>query len=318
MPLSRLLAYTLDWGMAGAMYAIQRRHRLHEGSRAELERYVAETGSLTRSEYFAAQPVADLSETTDALVWETPIASGSPENDRAFARLFPSQRGWSAPTILFLHALMSASDLGYRRWAARFNERGWNVAFVHLPFHYSRVPAGHRNGELAITADLVRTGQGLRQAVTELRQLIAQLRARGSREFSVWGLSYGGWIAALLASVEELHSLTLMEPIVDVSHAIWQSPAGLAIRRQLRPRGIPPELIERHSHLTSPLHAAPMLDARNILLIAGEYDRIAPAARIAHLHELWRGSEMLTVPQGHFGYSMMREAWEWAEARGFV
>jgi pimeloyl-ACP methyl ester carboxylesterase len=318
MPLSRLLAYTLDWGMAGAMYAIQRRHRLHEGSHAELERYVTETVPLTRDEYFRPPAISEASETDGALAWTTPLASGYPENDRVFVQLFPSARGWSAPTILFLHALMSASDLGYRQWAARFNERGWNAAFVHLPFHYSRTPAGHRNGELAITADLVRTGQGLRQAVTELRQLIAQLRARGSREFSVWGLSYGGWIGALLASVEELHSLILMEPIVDVSHAIWHSPAGLAVRRQLRPRGISPELIERHAHLTSPLHAAARFAAQNILLIAGEYDRIAPAEGIARLHKLWEGSEMLTVPQGHFGYSMMREAWAWTEGRGFV
>lgn len=304
--------------MAGAMYAIQRRHRLHEGSHAALEGYIAETVTLTRNEYFAAPPLFEVSETAGELAWSTPIASGYAENDRAFVRLFPSQRGWSAPTVLFLHALMSASDLGYRQWAARFNERGWNAAFIHLPFHYSRVPAGHRNGELAITADLVRTGQGLRQAVTELRQLIAQLRARGAHEFSVWGLSYGGWIAALLASVEELHSLVLMEPIVDVAHAIWRSPAGLAIRRQLRPRGIPPALIERHFHLTSPMHAEPMLVPENILLIAGEYDRIAPAAGIARLHGLWQGSEMLTVPQGHFGYGMMREAWAWAQQRGFV
>lgn len=318
MPLNRLFAQTLDWGMAAAMYAIQRRHRLHEGSRAELERYVAETEAMTRPEYFAAPAVHDSCEISAALTWTTPIRTAYPENDRVSVRLFPCDRGWTAPTMIFLHALMSAGDRGYRRWAATFNARGWNAAFVHLPFHYSRVPAGHRNGELAITADLVRTGEGLRQAVTELRQLIALLRARGSREFGIWGLSYGGWIGALLASVEELHFVTLMEPIVDVSHAIWRSPAGLAIRRQLVPHGIPPSLIERHSHLTSPLHAAPMVPPENILLISGEYDRIAPTAQLARLHALWQGSQLLEIPQGHFGYDMMRQAWSWAEERGFV
>jgi len=84
-----------------------------------------------------------------------------------------------APTVLMLHALASTSDKGYRVWAGRFNAAGWNACFVHLPYHYSRVPPGCQNGELAITPDLVRTGQGLRQGVTEMRQLMAWLRGRG-------------------------------------------------------------------------------------------------------------------------------------------
>ena len=69
-----------------------------------------------------------------------------------------------APTVLMLHALASASDKGYRLWARRFNAAGWNACFVHLPYHYSRVPPGYHNGELAITPDLVRTAQGFARA----------------------------------------------------------------------------------------------------------------------------------------------------------
>ena len=92
-----------------------------------------------------------------------------------------------------LHALMSASHVGYRRWAADFNARGWNACFIHLPYHYSRTPRGYFNGELAITADLVRTAEGLRQGVSELRQLMAWLRGLGCEEFGLWASSYGGW-----------------------------------------------------------------------------------------------------------------------------
>ena len=45
-------------------------------------------------------------------------------------------------------------SIGYRRCADRFNELGWNACFLQLPYHYSRVPRGYWNGELAITADL--------------------------------------------------------------------------------------------------------------------------------------------------------------------
>ena len=38
---------------------------------------------------------------------------------------FSSPQGLGSPTVIFLHALMSASDVGYRRIAARLNRRGW-------------------------------------------------------------------------------------------------------------------------------------------------------------------------------------------------
>ncbi len=218
-----------------------------------------------------------------------------------------------------LHALMSASDIGYRRWAADFNARGWNACFVHLPYHYSRAPRGHWNGELAVTADLVRNAEGLRQGVVELRQLMALLRAWGGREFGLWASSYGGWIGALLASVErDFRFVALMEPIVDVEHAIWTSPTGAALRRELRRWKIEPAVVARHFPLVSPLHGAALCGAERVVLCAGTYDLIAPARDIAELHARWRGSELLHVAQGHFGYRMMPAVWARLGARGLI
>ncbi|HEY2344105.1 MAG TPA: hypothetical protein VGH90_13770, partial [Chthoniobacteraceae bacterium] len=181
----RTTACVLDGAMCAMMYALQRRHRLDAGSRSTLERYVREFESASRPAFFAFTPPSSLEggPTAPHLRWLSPISSTFPQNDHLHVDLYPSSRGWSAPTVLFLHALMSASDTGYRRWAAKFNARGWNACFIHLPFHYSRTPSGHFNGELAITADLVRSAKGLRQGVIELRQLIDTLRGWGCREF---------------------------------------------------------------------------------------------------------------------------------------
>jgi hypothetical protein len=106
---------------------------------------------------------------------------------------------------------------------------GWNVCFVHLPYHYSRVPRGYWNGELAITSDLIRNAEALRQGVSELRQLMQALREHGCREFAVLATSYGAWIGALLATTEsDFRFVALMAPIVNLDHAIWAiSAAGL-------------------------------------------------------------------------------------------
>ena len=137
---------------------------------------------------------------------------------------------------------------------------------------------------------------------------MAALRARGCREFGVLGTSYGGWIGALLAMVErEFRFVALMAPIVNVEHAVWKIPATAFMRRELRRAKIEPSLLARHFHLSSPMHNEPLCPAERILFVAGEFDSIVRPADIEAIHRKWRGSDLLRVPQGHFGYRMFRE-----------
>jgi 1-acyl-sn-glycerol-3-phosphate acyltransferase len=318
----RMTALAVDAGMCASMNLLQSRQRLNPDSRAGMERYVVECERLTVHDYYAAprneELVAAIGSISDSVVtWQGPVHTKFPENDTARAHFFRCNRGWSAPTVLMLHALMSVRDAGYRRCAAYFNALGWNACFVHLPYHYSRVPAKHWNGELAITADLVRNAEGLRQGVTELRQLMAALREHGSGEFGVLGTSYGAWIGALLATVEpDFRFLALMAPIVNVEHAIWESPAAAFMRRELNRADIGKSLVARHFHLSSPLHNDPLCRADRVLFVAGEYDLIARLSDIEQLHRKWAGSELLRVRQGHFGYRMLRETLARLKERG--
>jgi 1-acyl-sn-glycerol-3-phosphate acyltransferase len=309
----RFAANGMDTLMCASFNLLQSRHHLHERSREEMEHYVAACENLTVENFYAVPNDAEIAAPIDAkpgatITWPSPINTNFPANNTARADLFPCARGWRAPTVLMFHALMSASHIGYRRYAARFNELGWNACFVHLPYHYSRVPRGYWNGELAITADLIRNAEGLRQGVIEARQLMATLRERGCEEFGLLGTSYGGWIGALVAMVErDFRFVALMAPIVNVEHAIWGSPAARFMRRELRRANIDPFLVARHFHLSSPIHNQPLCDAGRVLFVSGEFDLIVRPEDVEEVHGKWRGSELLRVPQGHFGYRMLRE-----------
>src|SRR5207253_6792135 len=263
----------------------------------EMVRYVAECERLTPQEYYAAPYEADVAKTLvnghATMAWNSPIRTHFAANNIAHAEFFQCAQGIRAPTVLLLHALMSTSRAGHRRCAERFNELGWNACFLHLPYHFSRVPRGYWNGELAITCDLIRNAEGLRQGVMELRQLMSALRERGSGEFGVLATSYGGWIGALLAMVEsDLRFVALMAPIVNIDHAIWESPAARSIRRELRGANIEPSLVARHFHLSSPIHNVPACDPTRVLFVAGEFDSIAPLEQLATIQQKWRGSEL--------------------------
>jgi 1-acyl-sn-glycerol-3-phosphate acyltransferase len=320
--LRRFAASGVDLLMCASINLLQSRHHLHARSREEMGDYVKTCEKLTAGDYYAVPNGAEIGVVISdrpgtTITWQSPIDTKFPANNVARADFFPCAQDWSAPTVLMLHALMSASHIGYRRYAARFNELGWNACFVHLPYHYSRVPRGHWNGELAITADLIRNAEGLRQGVIELRQLMAILRERGCTEFGVLGTSYGGWIGALLAMVErDFRFVALMAPIVNVEHAIWESPAARFMRRELHRANIEPSLIARHFHLSSPMHNQPLCDADRVLFVAGDFDLIARPEDVEKIHRHWRGSELLRVPQGHFGYRMLRETIARLKERG--
>jgi 1-acyl-sn-glycerol-3-phosphate acyltransferase len=317
----RMSAITVDSLLCASINFLHMRHRLNGHSRAEMERYVEECERITADQYYASPHDKNLAEALGngppTITWRSPVETKFPANNIACADFFPLERGRSAPTVFILHALMSTSPVGYRRCAQHFNQLGWNACFVRLPYHYSRVPRGYWNGELAITCNLIRNAEGLRQGVTELRQLISALRERGSGEFGVLAPSYGAWIGALLAMVErDLRFVALMAPIVNIDHAIWESPVARFIRRELRRANIEASLVARHFHLSSPMHNMPLCDPARVLFAAGEFDSITPLEQLETIQKKWRGSELLRVRQGHFGYRMLDETIERLKQRG--
>src|SRR5262249_41339509 len=330
---SRTLARFVDSLLCGSINLLHRRHPLDGGSREEMERYLRTCEQLSPQEYYVGPKPNGSNGDPDfklavnsirgsrmaTLSWRSPIKTAFAANNTARVDFFRiDAQSWTrAPTVFLLHSLMSSSPTGYYRWAERFNELGWNACFVHLPYHFSRVPTGYWNGELAITPDLIRNAEGLRQGVIELRQIMESLRGHGCREFGVLATSYGGWIGALLTLVEsDFRFVALMSPIVNVEHAIWQSPAARRLRRELIQANIERALVARHFHLSSPVHGQPACDSARILFVSGEFDSIAPPAEIEAIHQTWRGSELLRVRQGHFGYRMMRETITRLKQRG--
>lgn len=309
MFVERSLAGVMDAAMCIMMNRIQWKLRHTACTTEELETYFARCESITREDFYSIPHPADFREMKGQLEWPSPNSSGFSENDTARALWFVGPGGPAAPTAIVLHALMSASDIGYRRLAKWFHCRGWNMVFPHLPFHYSRVPRGHINGSLAISGNLIRNAETLRQAVVEQRQIIAHLRTHGCTDFGLIGTSYGGWVGSLLSFVEpEFRFISLIQPIIDTEHAIWDAPVAASIRRILAERGIRRGDALRHAHLSSPLFGQPHAPKDRVMIVAGSYDTVSPPAGLQELANAWSGSQYVEVQQGHFGHAALREA----------
>jgi pimeloyl-ACP methyl ester carboxylesterase len=314
----RTFDYAIHAGMDAAMCALmnfsQWRLRRHAVTRERLECYLKECEALEAAQYYATEeenrtlPAPEWELEGSRLTWNSPLRDEYPENHKAKALYFKSDIHGDRPTLVLLHALMSASDFGYRRIAAGFTARGWNVLFPHLPYHYSRTPKGYANGALTITSDLVRNAEALRQSVIELRQLLGWARANGSSRTALMGTSYGGWVASLTLGLEPVDFAVLLQPVADVPHATFGSPASTMMSGLLKKNGVNPHDLSRHAHLSSPAKRRPLTPPDRITVIGGTHDRLSPPESLRSLCESWGRARYLEVNQGHFGYRAMRLA----------
>jgi len=307
LPLLPLRAALADGVMCAIMNALQWKIRGLTCTAEEVEAYLNQCGDLAREDYYAVpEPLDFEEESARQWSWASPLSCGFERNSRFRVEVFPVAGNPSAPSVILLHALMSASSKGYHKLARQLNEAGWAVLFPHLPFHYSRVPGGFVNGSLAVSANLIRNGETIRQSVMEIRQLLTLLRLRGVQEFGLIGTSYGGWVGSLVSFLEpDFRFLALLQPIADTDHAIWENPGAASIRRILSLRGVSRLAASRHAHLSSPMHGRPRLDPSRVVICAASHDRVSPPRVLQNLSRQWGGAHYLEVPQGHFGYAAM-------------
>ena len=242
----------------------------------------------------------------------SPVPCDREENNHVHLRVWPGKEGMKSPAMILLHSLFSASDVGYVHWASILNRLGWTAIFYDLPYHYRRRPKGTWSGELVFGGNLIRSAETIRQAVAETRMVVQMARAAGAPKVGLWGMSLGGWVASLtLCHEPDLACAWLVQPIPDVATAIWDSPGGWVIRRQMEARGVSREDASRMLPMVCPSFGRPKLPPEKILLVGGRHDRIARPEQLRALAKEWGGAHYREVGQGHIGYQAMPMAWRW-------
>lgn len=178
---------------------------------------------------------------------------------------------------------------------------GLNVAIPVMPLHGPR-RVGWRSGDGFLTGDYLDTLHLQAQAVWDVRRLIAWLRCRGATQVGVYGVSLGGWTAALLAGLER-----------DLACVITGIPAtcGVRIARSNLPGfvltlaerlGIDWNALERLCAVTSPLAMQPAVPHGRRFLFAGTVDRLVPAAGVHALWEHWGRPRLAWYQGGHVSF----------------
>jgi hypothetical protein len=221
------------------------------------------------------------------------------ENRVARAALL-EHRGEDRPWLVCVHGFgMGRPGLDLRAFRSLHlhRELGLNLAFLTLPFHGSRNPAGPRSSPQLPSADVLDTIHGLSQAVWDVRQLLAHVRSRTKHPVGLMGLSLGGLVSALVASVDEPHAVLLLIPAVDLPSLATDAieRAGIEV-----PDSEPLRAAEPLYAPVSPLQLTPKVPKERRFIVAGTLDRFArPASQAVSLWRHWDEPALHWYHGGH-------------------
>jgi acetyl esterase/lipase len=211
-----------------------------------------------------------------------------------------------AECLLYIHGWLEPGSwleeaFVFPRWT---RELGVDVLHVALPFHGTRNPKHALfSGEYFWTADLVRSFEGIRQAIWDVRSALSWLRSRGYQRVGVAGVSLGASLAMVTACLAPTPDYVVpicghlrLGEAVEEAAILWRMKHDLerwGVHRQERERIF--ERVGFHRYL-------PVLAPRKQLWIEAREDGHIDPALVRAQWEDWGRPNLHWIPGGHMTF----------------
>ena len=212
--------------------------------------------------------------------------------------------GAERPWLICVHGFrMGSPRIDFTAFTPReFHEGlGLNLLFPVLPLHGPR-KVGLRSGDRFMDGNVLDTIHGEAQALWDLRRMLSWIRASGAPSIGVYGLSLGGYTAALLASLESDLGCTIAGvPLADMSRIFWHHGPDLHVRHA-ESLGLDRDALERVFRPVAPLAMEPRVALAGRAIFAGVCDRIVPVEMIRDLWEHWERPRIEWYQGGHMTF----------------
>lgn len=208
------------------------------------------------------------------------------------------------PTLIVIHGFGAHKPWMNARMLAleeRYRE-GYDILLFTFPHHGQRAETSSWfNGQGVFGNGLVHFNEVTLLAIHDLRVYLDHLRANGVEHIGVTGISQGGYVASLLARVDE--HLAFCVPIVPAVSPVdafleWQ-PTGVLLTQLMRSQGVGVAGMRGLLAVHNPLSYAPRIDGERVLIIGGAGDRVSAPRHLRLLHQHWPRSSLHWFPGNH-------------------
>jgi dienelactone hydrolase len=217
--------------------------------------------------------------TVSAVRFASPIKTDDVENNTVHAEYFQPIGPRKRPAVVVLHIL--GADFALSRYlSARLADRGVAALFVKLPYYGERRPTG--DNKRFLSANIERSVLSMRQGVCDVRRAVAWLASLpevDSTKLGVTGISLGGIVSALAASVDPAITqgafLLAGGGLADI---LWEMPEGARYRKLWIDSGRTKADLDKLTRPFDPLTYAHRLKGKRLLMMAGSTDEVIPPA----------------------------------------
>ncbi len=180
---------------------------------------------------------------------------------------------------------------------------GLNVLLPVLPLHGPR-SIGRLSGDGFFGADVLDLLHAEAQAIWDLRRWLGWIRAQGATRIGVYGLSLGGYNAALLAGLEaELACVVAGIPATNLAALIFEHGPAHTLRIA-EARGLERARVEHVLRVVSPLALAPRVPSERRFVFAGNADQLVPAGHVEALVRHWQLPQPYWYAGAHLGFGL--------------
>ena len=246
------------------------------------------------------------------LTFPSPVKSDIAENNTVYGQYFvPKERG-KFPAAIVLD-IMQGNQLIARGEAMWLAQNGVAALVVVLP-HYNERRAPNSKIKL-VSADIVRTFDGIRQGVLDCRCAAAWLAVRpevDADNLGMVGTSLGSFLTALTSANEpRIKNVCLLLGGGGLVDAYYDHPKAKPVTEWIDRFG-GKRLVKNLIAPVDPITYAAQLKGKNLLMIAAKDDEIVPAKAATQLWEATGKQRIVWLDAGHvtsalYTMSMMRE-----------
>jgi pimeloyl-ACP methyl ester carboxylesterase len=300
----------------------------HAASVAFLERLALETPSQPSLELFAEPPVitpalrrvrGERDSGVFDVTWPSQYSprldsfleryTRTRENQFGALRWFRSNSARPRPVVLIVHGYMSgAFPIEERLWPLdTLDALGFDVALFVLPFHGLRADPKRGLVPEFPGSDPRMSIEGFLHAIFDLRSCVRWFKANGHPLVGLFGMSLGGYTAALAATVEpELAFLVPVVPLASLADFAREQGSLSALPAQA---ALEHQLLERIYRPISPLSLPSRVAPERVLVIGARSDRVTPISHARRLATHF-SAPLIAFRGGHLLQIGRRESFE--------
>lgn len=229
----------------------------------------------------------------------------TPENETVHVRFWRHQRKARATMIAIHGWTMGDQRLNSLAFLPGvFYRLGMDVALIELPYH------GRRSPREPVSLDPLITTDAILQSISDLRALALYLRSQNVDHYGVVGMSLGGYLASLWASLDRFDFCVPIVPLVSIAEVEWQLLQRRPCFEELHRVGLTHDLLEHIYSFHSPLSFPVQLERERLLLIAGIGDQVVPETQPQRLWEHWGKPDIHWLGGGHVTQFQRSEAFQ--------